>query len=310
MLSRERIKPMPISPILAKLVPLLAAFPVLTGQDALQQASTVDVVAIGTDRHDRMTVPVRIGESGPYNFLIDTGAQNTVLSKTLAARLSLVSTRKARLVGIAGSEIVDTVDIDEIGLGRRSYYSLLAPLLDQVHIGADGIVGLDTLQGQRVLLDFKRRLITIDDAKNLGGNRGFEIVVTAKRRSGQLIMADAVIDGVRTDVVIDTGAETSIGNPALQRAMSRRHGEGTSMLTSVTGQEIEAQMGIGRKLAIGNMAINNLLIAYADAPAFAALDLDKRPAILLGMRDLRTFDRVAIDFATRKVLFDLPREAF
>ena len=301
---------MPFNPLLAKLVPLLAAVPVLTGQDGGQQASTVDIVAIGTDRHDRMTVPVRIGASGPYNFLIDTGAQNTVLSKALAAQLSLVSTRKARLVGIAGTEIVDTVDIDEIGLGRRSYYSLLAPLLDQAHIGADGIVGLDTLQGQRVLLDFKRRLITIDDAKNLGGNRGFDIIVTARRRSGQLIMADAVIDGVATDVVIDTGAETSIGNPALQRAMARRRGQGTSILTSVTGQQIEAQMGIGRKLVVGNMTINNFLIAYADAPAFGALDLDKRPALLLGMRDLRTFDRVAIDFATRKVLFDLPREAF
>lgn len=301
---------MPFNPLLAKLVPLLAAVPVLTGQDGGQQASTVDIVAIGTDRHDRMTVPVRIGTSGPYNFLIDTGAQNTVLSKALAAQLSLISTRKARLVGIAGTEIVDTVDIDEIGLGRRSYYSLLAPLLDQAHIGADGIVGLDTLQGQRVLLDFKRRLITIDDAKNLGGNRGFDIIVTARRRSGQLIMADAVIDGVATDVVIDTGAETSIGNPALQRAMARRRGQGTSILTSVTGQQIEAQMGIGRKLVVGNMTINNLLIAYADAPAFGALDLDKRPALLLGMRDLRTFDRVAIDFATRKVLFDLPREAF
>ena len=301
---------MPFNPLLAKLVPLLAAVPILTGQDGGQQASTVDIVAIGTDRHDRMTVPVRIGASGPYNFLIDTGAQNTVLSKALAAQLSLVSTRKARLVGIAGTEIVDTVDIDEIGLGRRSYYSLLAPLLDQAHIGADGIVGLDTLQGQRVLLDFKRRLITIDDAKNLGGNRGFDIIVTARRRSGQLIMADAIIDGVATDVVIDTGAETSIGNPALQRAMARRRGQGTSMLTSVTGQQIEAQMGIGRKLVVGNMTISNLLIAYADAPAFGALDLDKRPALLLGMRDLRTFDRVAIDFATRKVLFDLPREAF
>ena len=301
---------MPFNPLLAKLVPLLAAVPVLTGQDGGQQASTVDIVAIGTDRHDRMTVPVRIGTSGPYNFLIDTGAQNTVLSKALAAQLSLISTRKARLVGIAGTEIVDTVDIDEIGLGRRSYYSLLAPLLDQAHIGADGIVGLDTLQGQRVLLDFKRRLITIDDAKNLGGNRGFDIIVTARRRSGQLIMADAVIDGVATDVVIDTGAETSIGNPALQRAMARRRGQETSILTSVTGQQIEAQMGIGRKLVVGNMTINNLLIAYADAPAFGALDLDKRPALLLGMRDLRTFDRVAIDFATRKVLFDLPREEF
>ncbi len=301
---------MPISPLLTKLAVMLAVLPVLTGQDGGQQASIVDVIAVGTDNHDRMTVPVRIGDSGPYEFLIDTGAQNTVLSKTLAARLSLVSTRKARLIGMAGTEIVDTVNIDEIGLGRRNYYSLIAPLLDRVHIGADGIVGIDSLQGQRVLFDFKRKLITIDDAKNLGGNRGFEIVVTAKRRSGQLIMTDAVIDGVRTEVVIDTGAETSIGNLALQQALSRRRDQGNTTLVSVTGQQIEAKLGTARHLVIGSMTINNLLIAYTDAPPFAALDLAKRPAILLGMRDLRAFDRVAIDFATRKVLFDLPPGAF
>ena len=301
---------MPISPLLTKLAVMLAVLPVLTGQDGGQQASIVDVIAVGTDNHDRMTVPVRIGDSGPYEFLIDTGAQNTVLSKTLAARLSLVSTRKARLIGMAGTEIVDTVNIDEIGLGRRNYYSLIAPLLDRVHIGADGIVGIDSLQGQRVLFDFKRKLITIDDAKNLGGNRGFEIVVTAKRRSGQLIMTDAVIDGVRTEVVIDTGAETSIGNLALQQALSRRRDQGNTTLVSVTGQQIDAKLGTARHLVIGSMTINNLLIAYVDAPPFAALDLAKRPAILLGMRDLRAFDRVAIDFATRKVLFDLPPGAF
>ena len=48
-------------------------------------------------------------------------------------------------------------------------------------------------------------------------------------------------------------------------------------------------------------------IAYADGPAFAALGLHKKPALILGMRDLRLFDRVAIDFESRTVLFDLPR---
>ena len=45
-------------------------------------------------------------------------------------------------------------------------------------------------------------------------------------------------------------------------------------------------------------------------PAFEALGLNRKPALLLGMQDLRSFDRVAIDFSTRRILFDLPREAF
>ena len=57
---------------------------------------------------------------------------------------------------------------------------------------------------------------------------------------------------------------------------------------------------------IGGLRLQNLSIAFADAPPFRRLGLDERPAMLLGMNELRAFRRVAIDFATRKVLFDLP----
>jgi hypothetical protein len=54
------------------------------------------------------------------------------------------------------------------------------------------------------------------------------------------------------------------------------------------------------------MEIRNVSIAFIDAPPFRALGLDKKPAILLGMRELRVFPRIAIDFPTRRVLFQLP----
>jgi Aspartyl protease len=119
-----------------------------------------------------------------------------------------------------------------------------------------------------------------------------------------------VLDGVRVEVVIDTGAETSIGNRALQQAMKRRHSpQGTAVLTSVTGQTVIAELGLGRKMKVDDITFENVLIAYVDSPAFAALDLSAKPALLLGMRDLRGFDRVAIDFAARKIFFDVPRDA-
>ena len=48
------------------------------------------------------------------------------------------------------------------------------------------------------------------------------------------------------------------------------------------------------------------MVAYVDSPVFTVLELDRRPAMLLGMRELRLFKRVAVDFAARKVYFDLP----
>jgi len=297
---------MPATSLLFMLLPIAAPLPVIASQDAQQQVAQTDIVAIRKDQWSRMTVPVKVVERGPFRFLIDTGSQNTVLSRDLAARLSLVPNRKARLVSVAGTQIVDTVEVDQIDLGRRSFYGLTAPLLESEHMGVDGILGLDSLQDQRVLVDFKKGLMAIDEAKNLGGNRGFEIVVEARRRSGQLIMADARLEGLRVQVVIDTGAETSIGNIPLQRALSRKRRNETVELLSVTGHTVNADLAYARWLEIGDMRFNNVAIAYTDAPAFKALKLDSRPALLLGMRDLRMLDRLAIDFASRRILFDVP----
>lgn len=300
---------MPISPLSASLLALLTSVPSIAGQNAAPQAVTTDVIEIGADQSNRMTVPVHFAGKGPYRFLIDTGSQNTVISTSLAEKLSLVPSAKARLIGIAGTTIVDTVELDQIDLGKRSYYGLLSPLLERRDIGADGILGLDSLQGQRVLLDFRKGMMAIDDAKSLGGNRGFEIVVTARRRLGQLIMANAKIDGVQTDVVLDTGAESSIGNMALGQALTRRSKE-FATLHSVTGETVLANVSIGKRLTIQGIELSNVAIAYTDSPAFKALGLDKRPALLLGMRELKVFDRVAIDFETRKVLFDVPAASY
>ncbi len=301
---------MPLHPLLVALIPLATAFPLIAGQESAQPATTVDILAISADRANRMTVAVRIADQGPFRFLIDTGAQNTVLSTALASQLALRSNSRARLIGVAGVQDVDTVIIDQIDLGQRSFYSLLVPLLPGADIGADGILGLDSLQGQRVQIDFRKSLIAVDDAKALGGNRGYDIVVTARRRSGQLIMADAVIDGVRVNVVIDTGAEYSIGNRALQTALAKHHETGTMILRSVTGQEITADLGVARNLKINDMNFGNVVIAYADAPPFKALGLAEKPALFLGMRDMRSLDRIAIDFSTRRIYFDLPQGGY
>ncbi len=283
-----------------------AAFAAIPASSGAQDAGQIDIVHGRADAADRMTVPVQIGSNGPYRFLIDTGSERTVLSTDLATQLALSPLAKRRIVGVAGADMASTAIVDEIGLGRRAFYGLNVLLFEGRHIGADGIVGIDSLQDQRVLLDFARNRMAIGDARSLGGNSGYEIVVTARRRGSQLILTHAEIDGVTADVVIDTGSDSSIGNRALQRAIGQRGKLGQSVLTSVTGQQALADIGYARTLKVGGANISNVVIAYADSQAFAALNLSRRPALLLGMRELRLFRRVAIDFATRKVMFDLP----
>ncbi|GGB98813.1 hypothetical protein GCM10011494_16600 [Novosphingobium endophyticum] len=258
-----------------------------------------------TDIEDRMTIDVAVHGDGPYRFLIDTGSQNTVVSTSLAQALKLPAGPTVRVVSIAGEVRVATAKVHDIDVGARSFYDLTVPLLQDHHIGADGILGTDSLQHQRIVLDFVKNTIEIGDPHDMKGKRGYEIVVRAKRRTGRLVMTNALVDGIRTDVVIDTGASITVGNRALQRAMRERF-KGTGTLTSVTGQTLSVDFQLAGTLKVDRLKVSNVAIAFADAPAFAELGLKERPAIFLGMRELRVFNRIAIDFTTRKILFDLP----
>ncbi|PNU02711.1 retroviral-like aspartic protease family protein [Novosphingobium guangzhouense] len=298
---------MAMAMLIANPVILGSGPPPLAQTTEAPEAAQVDMVQGDADAHLRMTVQVAVHGLGPYRFLIDTGSQRTVISTALASTLGLTPGPTVRIVGIAGARDTATAQIESLTVGPRSLYDLTVPLLERTNMGADGIVGTDSLQHQRILLDFSRNTIAIGDASQTGGTRGFEIVVKAKQRSGRLILTNALIDGVRTDVVIDTGASGSIGNRALQRALTakRRVAMFKSSVSSVTGQELPVDLVVADKLELGGIGIANIVIAYADAPAFAELKLDRKPAVFLGMRELRAFKRVAIDFTKRKVSFDL-----
>ncbi len=298
------------------LAPLLvSAYPVPLGQSIEPGAGTGkpgEVLEIDEDRGRRMTVPVSIEGNGPFSFVIDTGAERTVLSKKVATKLALEEEDPAQLISIAGQSTVDMVFVPQLTLGSKSYEGLISPVLLERHIGAEGILGLDGLQDQRILFDFVNNEITVEDAAvKRTGVSSREIVVTARRRSGQLIFTDAVIAGVKTNVIIDTGAQISIANPALKKRLQRqRRKTGISnLLIAVTGDTLGVEFGRARNFKLGSARFDSLLVAFADAPPFKQFGMENKPALLLGMEVLRQFDQVAIDFPKRKIHFLPPKHA-
>lgn len=267
----------------------------------------IDTIELANERYRRMTVPVTIMGQGPFDFMLDTGAQATVLSIDLADHLELNDREQATLIGMASSRQVETTIVPQLGLGSRTFNIRTAAIVEGAHIGgADGILGLDSLQNQRVLLDFANSQILIADADELGGNSGFEIVVRARERLGQLIIHRAEIDGIRVAVIIDTGAQGSVGNPELRERLRRARRRDDAVMTDVNGVQITGETVISERLVIGGMELRNVSIAFADSPTFRSLGLGERPAMILGMSELRMFDRVAIDFRSARVLFDMP----
>ena len=301
--------PAALTLLLANLVPT-GAFAAESVELAAPPASVPQRLVMQDDPYDRMTVPVTIGGSGPFHFLVDTGAEQTVISRELADALQLKRGRAAKVVGIASRKLVETALVPKLGLGGLRSSNLRAPMLAQDDIGAHGLLGVDTLHRNRVLFDFKKRSMTILPPRGPVGAEldGDTIIVRARERSGRLILTDASADGQKVRGVIDTGAETSIGNLALRDRLigQGRRSPDMVMIRSAAGELVELETFRLRRMTIGSLQLGDVVLAFADSPAFRSIGLGDRPAILLGMNVLRAFDRVAIDFPAKRLHFDLP----
>ena len=276
----------------------------------VDKTSQTEDVRFQADDANRMTVPVQLGGAETYRFLVDTGADRTAISRELAAQLKLESGPSATLHSVTGATAVATATVPSLQLTRKSVRIIDAPLLERAYMGADGILGVDSLRSQRILFDFDADTMSIvpSAAPELAREPG-TIVVTATRRNGRLVLTRATANGRRVNVVLDTGSEITIGNKALRQALM-----GTRELTdshrvevhSVTGQKIDGDYMYIRKLEIGGVQLKDLAIIFADAHTFKKLGLRDKPALLLGMNAMRAFRKVSIDFANRKLRVVLP----
>jgi predicted aspartyl protease len=284
---------------------LLAALVVALPAAAQDETADGETVAYLPDETSRMTVPVNITGNGPYRFLVDTGSERTIISRELAQQLRLEPGATAIVHSMTEVSDIRTAIIPTLDLGVRRVRNIHAPMLERRHLGAEGMLGVDSLQAHRVLFDFQRRemRITASRTEEIGWPDG-SIVVTGRRLMGRLVLVDADVEGTPIRAIVDTGAQVSIGNSALRRRLERRRRLGPTVpvqLISVTGGQLSADATIVSEMRLGGVTINNLPIAFADVHPFQKLGLEDRPAILLGMDALTLFRRVSIDFANRRV---------
>ena len=272
-------------------------------------------LAIGGDEmkakkiETQLSVPVMVNGTGPYNFIVDSGADTSVVGLRIAKSLQLPLGTTAILNGMTSRNIVDRVKVDQLSIGTSTFRNLQLPALRESDLGGDGMIGIDALVEQRLMMDFERRFIKVEDARIPEKPRPGDIVVIARRYRGQLILTHVRAAGLSLDAVIDTGSEITIGNLQLRDKLIRK-GRGkfvTVEVTGVTGAKQKLEIAKIAQLQLGPVTIYDVPIAFADVPPFKVFGLANEPALLLGTDILESFRRISLDFRARKVRFQLRR---
>lgn len=268
-------------------------------------------LATRESRNDHMLAPVSINGQGPFDFLLDTGANISCVSDRLMEKLALRSGETAAVHTVVGVRQRPIVMLDQLQVGRRNRKNVRAPALPIKGADVDGVLGVDWLKGQRLVLDFKGQRMEITKSRHDESQPGKVVVVPARRRKGQLTIVDADLSGRRISAIIDSGAQGTLCNGRLRDlvlAQERRKGRVEPprivKMETVAGESFTGESLFLPFLRLGGLHLGNVPVTYADMHVFKIWDLEDSPALVLGMDLLQQFEQVALDFGRSQVRFD------
>jgi len=269
-------------------------------------------IAAASDAAKHLTVPVYISGAGPFHFVVDTGADRSVIAEDVAMRLGLVRGQEVTVQGVVRTVASQLVAVADVSFGTIERRNLTIPVLPRALMGADGYLGLDAVDGARVTLDFKNQELLVGRSVTPSFFRlvrPSEAMVPVSGRMGHLRSLNCRVDGVGTVCFLDTGAEISVGNSRLFSALlesdPRYDVLGMLPITGITGGVIVGKVIRLNTIRLHSVTFSQAVVAIADMQIFDVWDLADQPALLIGMNWLRQFERVSIDYGLKEIRFNL-----
>ena len=117
-----------------------------------------------------LVIPVKINQSGPFDFMVDTGSQLNVIDPALAVQLKLESRGTVGLVATAAYSQASVAVLDSLQAGSQMVSKPLAVIQDLGPIQAAdprirGVLGENFLAHFDVLIDYSHGLLCLDEGK-------------------------------------------------------------------------------------------------------------------------------------------------
>ncbi|MGN6208484.1 aspartyl protease family protein [Asticcacaulis sp.] len=281
-------------------------------KDTLPEDHDAATLTARTDDADHLSIEVMINGRGPYHFVVDTGAESSVVADNVALALGLPPGASVVVDGFSRRIPARTVQVESLIFGPFQRKSLTLPVLPRQYLLADGYLGLDVISESRVTFDFAGKTLKIEQPRKRGEDHrarpGTSTRLWASGSSGRLRVSDCLVDDVRATAFIDTGAQVSVGNRALKAALALRGGLqnlGPLILNGVTGGEILSEVIPVSLIKLEDLSFTDSRLAIADVPSFDSWNVHNRPGLLIGMNFLRQFAAVTIDYRQKSIRFEL-----
>jgi predicted aspartyl protease len=264
----------------------------------------------GTTTRDpagRAVALIRINGKGPFRFIIDTGANRSVLSQALATHLGLAPSGRDVVHSIDGTQPATLVNIESLSIGTLRLSHGDTPVLDGPMLdGEHGLLGVDGMAGRLLHIDFTKHCVEIYDSAAQMPMQGWQRA-PARMRFGSLLMVPGEIMGVHVNVLIDTGADISLANQKFRdalRGVAARSIEYHNGRAFTFGRPIVLEESVWTpSLRLGHAVVDGVKAYIGDFHIFDFWGLQDEPTILIGMDVLARSREMAIDYGRGVVYF-------
>jgi Aspartyl protease len=175
-----------------------------------------------TNSH-QMIVAIAVNHSGPYNFLLDTGTQITMVDPSLAAELRLNTQGSAVVAGVGFHAAASFAQLDLLEAGSHVVANQKVLVFDfqnppAIDFHYRGVLGEDSLSQFDMLIDNDHNLLCLDKSSAMATDvKGAHIALVAPAQTANgmpllksLIIAASLSDGTRPiRLKLDSGTNVS-----------------------------------------------------------------------------------------------------
>lgn len=253
------------------------------------------------DIYGRPTAKVMINGAGPFQFMVDTGSTTTVIAARHQEAMGATIVGEALVAGTTGTAVMPVAELAKVQTGVVSKENLRVAVLSDAGLSqADGILGADVFAGRRLVFNIKEKLVRIEPSKRVTRTAPLG---NMRVRNGLLAEVEGKVGNVSARLMLDTGAQNCIANMALSDALQKAHPRllrvDNVRVFGVTGHKIVGQFIALPKVNLKAFQVTDAGCVAAAAPIFDLWDLNREPAMIVGVNLLSRLDSFSIDYGAK-----------
>jgi predicted aspartyl protease len=223
--------------------------------------------------HDTLiVVSMKVADQGSFDFVLDTGADITIVDRSVANAVSLVSRGSVEQTTLAGGRTLIRSSVRRMVMGPGSVKNLPVLVEDlsdlrKMDPSIEGIAGQNFLSHFNYLLDYRKHWVRIERADEIQRSICGDRVPIAGSGNRMIVASEVQSVGRATlHLLLDSGANTLILLPAASHELALSARESGTETTS--GGRVVLQMGRIHTLKVGSQQFRDIAVVLArTAPA-------------------------------------------